>query len=159
MPQSYLVSVQLYRALGVIFLILWAGGRLPALFAWPAGAGDVAVGLAAPFVAWGYARNASGGASTVGWWNVLGLADLVVAVGTGVLTSPSPLQLFAFGNPSELVSIYPLVLVPTFLVPVSVLMHLASLRKLAREDFSTEDNCDLLIEDKSHGTATSPRGF
>ena len=155
-PQSTLVSVQLYRALGVIFLILWAGGRLPALFAWPAGVGDVAVGLAAPFVAWSYARNASG-ASSVAWWNVLGLADLVVAVGTGVLTSPSPLQLFAFDNPSQLVSIFPLVLVPTFLVPVSVLLHIASLRKLAAEDFSTKDDCDLLIDSSSHGTAT-PRG-
>ena len=156
-PQTYLVSVQLYRALGVVFLILWAAGRLPALFAWPAGAGDVVVELAAPFVAWGYARNASGAAASVGWWNVLGLADLVVAVGTGVLTSPSPFQLFAFDNPNELVSIYPLVLVPTFLVPVSVLMHFASLQKLAREDFRTDAHCDLLIEDKAHRVAT-PRG-
>lgn len=151
-PQTYLVSVQFYRALGAIFLILWAGGLLPGLFAWPAGAGDVAVGLAAPFVAMAYARSASSSAS-VAWWNVLGLADLVVAVGTGVLTSPSPFQLFAFDNPNVLVSIYPLVLVPTFLVPVSVLMHFASLQKLAREDFGTDARCDLLIEDRSHGAA------
>lgn len=46
-PQSWLVGVQLYRALGVIFLILYAIGKLPALFAWPAGIGDIAIGLLA----------------------------------------------------------------------------------------------------------------
>ena len=40
-PQHWLVGVQLYRALGVIFLILYAAGKLPGLFAWPAGLGDV----------------------------------------------------------------------------------------------------------------------
>ena len=36
-PQEWLVGVQLYRALGVIFLVLYATGKLPSLFAWPAG--------------------------------------------------------------------------------------------------------------------------
>lgn len=44
-PQPWLVGIQLYRALGVIFLILYANGKLPAFFAWPAGVGDIAIGL------------------------------------------------------------------------------------------------------------------
>ena len=55
-PQQWLVGVQLYRALGVIFLILYATGKLPGLFAWPAGVGDIAIGLLAPIVALAYAR-------------------------------------------------------------------------------------------------------
>lgn len=35
-PQECIVSVQLFRALGLIFLVLYAGGRLPGAFAWPA---------------------------------------------------------------------------------------------------------------------------
>jgi hypothetical protein len=58
--------------------------------------------------------------------------DLVVAMTAGFLTSPSPFQLFAFDLPNELISEFPLVLVPVFLVPVSVLLHLASLTKLRR---------------------------
>lgn len=50
----------------------------------------------------------------------------------GRLTSPLPWQLFAFDLPNELVSAFPLVLVPTYLVPASVLLHLASLAKLRR---------------------------
>ena len=47
-PQHWLVGVQLYRTLGVIFLILYATGKLPGLFAWPAGLGDVVVGDVGP---------------------------------------------------------------------------------------------------------------
>jgi len=131
-PQRWLVGVQLYRALGVIFLILYATGKLPGLFALPAGLGDVLVGVLAPVVAIAYWRGPRENADLVSAWNLFGLADLVVAVTTGFLTSPSPVQLFAFDLPNELVSQFPLVLIPVFLVPVSVLLHLASLTKLRR---------------------------
>jgi hypothetical protein len=120
-PQQWLIGVQLYRVLGAIFLILYGAGKLPGLFAWPAGLGDVLVGVLAPVVA-----------DLVFAWNLFGLADFVVAVTAGFLTSPSAFQLFAFDLPNELVSQFPLVLVPVFLVPVSVLLHLASLTKLRR---------------------------
>ena len=54
-PQQWL-SVQLYRALGVIFLILYAAGKLPGQFALPAGVGDIAIGLLAPIMGFAYAR-------------------------------------------------------------------------------------------------------
>ena len=127
-PQPWLVALQTYRALGVIFLILWQMGKAPALFAWPAGIGDVVIGLSAPLVALVYART--GAHAPVLWWNVFGLLDLIVAVATGFLTSPSPLQLYAFDAPNDLISRYPLVLIPTFLVPLSILLHLASLARL-----------------------------
>jgi hypothetical protein len=82
-PQEWLVGVQLYRALGVIFLILYATGKLPGLFAWPAGVGDIAIGLLAPVVGFAYARAPSENAGLVRAWNVLGILDLVVAVTTG----------------------------------------------------------------------------
>lgn len=133
-PQSWLVSVQLYRVLGVIFLILHFQGKLPWQFAWPAGAGDVVVGLTAPLVAWGYANRLRGTAAWVRRWNWLGIADLVVAVTTGFLTSPSPIQLLALDSPNRLISAFPLVTIPVFLVPMSILFHFASLKKLREEE-------------------------
>jgi hypothetical protein len=132
-PQHWLVGVQLYRTLGVIFLILYAGGKLPGLFAWPAGVGDVLVGVLAPVVAIAYWRGPRENAELVIAWNLFGLADLVIAVTMGFVTSPSPIQLFAFDLPSELITRFPLVLIPVFPVPLSVLLHLASLAKLRRD--------------------------
>src|ERR1700730_18547199 len=131
-PQHWLVGVQLYRTLGVIFLILYAAGKMPGLFAWPAGLGDVLTGVFAPVVAISYLRGPRENSNLVSAWNLFRIADFVVAVTAGFLTSPSPLQLFAFDLPNELISRFPLVLVPVFLVPVSILLHLASLTKLRR---------------------------
>lgn len=131
-PQHWLVAVQLYRALGIIFLILYASANLPGFFAWPAGLGDVLVGVLAPVVAIAYLRAPDKNIDLVSWWNLFGLADLAAAVTAGFLTSPSPFQLFASDRPNELISEFPLVLVPIFLVPLSVLLHLASLAKLRR---------------------------
>lgn len=142
-PQHWLIGVQLYRALGAIFLILYATGKLPGLFAWPAGLGDVLVGVLAPVVAIAYWRGPRDNADLVAAWNLFGLADLVVAVATGFITSPSPFQLFAFDRPNELISAFPLVLVPVFLVPVSALLHLASLTKLHRSALRDNNQRDI----------------
>jgi hypothetical protein len=133
-PQRWIVSVQFYRVLGVIFLALYAGGQMPKEFAWPAGGGDVIVGLFAPFVGFAYARGSRGSAAMLRAWNLLGILDLVVAITTGFLTSPSRLQRLAFDRPNELISAFPLAMIPVFLVPLSVLLHLASLAKLSKAE-------------------------
>jgi hypothetical protein len=133
-PQKWIVSVQAYRMLGLIFLILYAGGRLPGAFAWPAGVGDVLVGLLAPVVGTAYAYGWRGSAGLLRAWNLFGIGDLVVALTTGFLTSPSQLQLLAFDRPNDLISAFPLVMIPVFLVPLSVLLHLASLEKLRQTE-------------------------
>ena len=129
-PQQWLVGIQLYRLEGAIVLILYAMGKLPAQFALPAGIGDVLTGLAAPFVALAIIRKSPNADKLLRRWNLFGLADLAVALTTGFLTSPSPIQLLARNHPNELISQYPLVIVPVFLVPIAILLHLASLHKL-----------------------------
>ena len=133
-PQDWIVGVQVYRVVGFIFLMLCARGSLPGLFAWPAGAGDTLVGLLAPVVGIAYAHRSPHAATWVRAWNLLGIADLIVAVATGFLTSPSRFQMFAFGAPNELIAAFPLVMIPVFLVPLSILLHLASLEKLRRTE-------------------------
>ena len=119
--------------LGVIFLVLYAGGHLPGLFALPAGVFDVLVGIFAPSVAASFARSAEGSEGRVRLWNLLGIADLVIAVTLGFLTSPSPLQIAAFDRPNVLIAMFPLALIPVFAVPLSILLHIASLKKLSQD--------------------------
>ncbi len=133
-PQEWLVGVQFYRALGLIFVVLYTQGRLPGAFALPAGIGDMTVGLLAPVVAIAYGRRSSLAGSLVRAWNWLGITDLVVAIGTGFLTSPSQLQRLALDAPNELISRFPLAMIPVFLVPLSFLLHFASLEKLRQAE-------------------------
>jgi len=133
-PQPWIVGVQLYRALGVVFLILYAAGQLPALFAWPAGVGDIAVGLSAPLVGLAYARAPRETAGVVRAWNILGIFDLVVAVTTGFLTAPSLIAPIEVHPSSELLTMLPMVMVPVYLVPLAIVLHIASLVKLHRDE-------------------------
>lgn len=131
-PLSWLVGAQVYRAVGAIFLVLWSIGQLPWQFALPAGGGDVLVGLVAILVAIAAGTWSEAIRKAAYTWNVLGILDLVVALGTGFLTSPSPFQLLAFNHPNLLVSRYPLVMIPAFMVPLSLILHGVCLWKLQR---------------------------
>ena len=108
-------------------------GKLPGLFAFPAGIGDILVGVLAPIVALAYARNPQASGPLVLAWNILGIADLIVAVTTGFISAPSPLLPSLVQPTSELISVLPLVVIPTFAVPLSIVLHVASLMKLRRE--------------------------
>ena len=108
--------------LGAVFLVLWVGGDLPGAFALPAGLGDAATGLAAPIVGYTIARWPDK-LRDVAWWNAFGIADLVVAVTTGFLSSPGVTQLLALDAPNRLITAYPLALVPLYAVPVSLILH------------------------------------
>ena len=91
------------------------------------------VGLSAPLVAYAYARAPRQFVGRVKAWNVLGILDLTVAVTLGFLTSPSAITPIAVHPSSELVTMLPMVLIPVYMVPLSILLHIASLVKLRRE--------------------------
>jgi hypothetical protein len=131
-PQHSMIALQFYRVLGAVFLVEWMLGALPGAFALPAGIGDIAVGLAAPFVAARIKAGAPGARQSAILWNVLGIADLAVAVTMGVTTTPGPLHLFALDNPNVAIIMMPLVLVPILAVPFSILLHLIGLHRLVR---------------------------
>jgi uncharacterized membrane protein len=135
LPLSWLVGVQFYRVMGVIFVVLTLQGQLPGIFAYPAGLGDVAVGLLALPAAGTIARGTMRARQTTFWWNAFGILDLVVALTMGFLTSPSQLQRFAFDRPNT-VTAYPLVMVPVFLVPLSLILHGLCLWRLGRQSAS-----------------------
>ncbi len=122
-PLWSLVAIQTYRVAGGIFVLLWAGGRLPWQFALPAGIGDVIAGCSAVMVAALLARKADNAPRAAYLWCVFGISDLVLAVATGLLTSPGPFHLLALAAPNRLVSAYPLVMIPTFGVPLALILH------------------------------------
>ena len=81
-----MAGIQAWRFGGLGSIALFAHGVLPGLFAWPAGLGDMAIGLTAPLVVLALRRQptfATGKLFRV--WNLLGLLDLIVAVGLGAM--------------------------------------------------------------------------
>src|SRR5262249_44425760 len=93
-----LTSLQAWRVAGFVFLVLYSAGSLPGSFALPAGLGDLAVALSAPFVA-GYLavhRYLPARRFYLGW-TAFGILDLLVAVTLGVLNAVGPWGLLSDG--------------------------------------------------------------
>jgi hypothetical protein len=132
MPASWLVALQVYRVLGSAFLIGWALGAVPGIFALPVGIGDVITGLLAVPAAIAVAAGTIEGRKAAIAWNIFGLLDFTVAISLGLATSPGPLQLIVPSIPNTTAGIYPTVMIPAFAVPTSILLHALSLRQLYR---------------------------
>lgn len=122
-----LIAIQTYRIVGVGFLNLYRLGVLPAAFAFPSGYGDILVGVTAPLVAYFYAKKYFYGRTLAIIWNIVGIADLVIAISVGILGYPRPLQVLPTTPSTEPLSLFPLALIPLFAVPLALLLHLLSL--------------------------------
>ncbi len=122
-----LTEFQAWRILGGLFLAVYAFGHLPGFFAWPAGLGDVAVGIAAPYMAWRLRTDPQFLASArFRMFNYLGLADFVVAFSTGI-AARNAIPGFVDQVTTTPMGQLPLVLIPTFVVPAFIILHLISL--------------------------------
>ena len=128
---AWLELPHMLRIEGIVFLILMAQGYLPAVFALPAGIGDIGAGLAAPFVARRLARGS--GTRTAIWFAWYGLADLVTALSIGLLAGLGPVRVFHGAASTLPLAQLPLVLIPTVAVPIAIALHLVSIARLRRQ--------------------------
>ncbi|HET6515886.1 MAG TPA: hypothetical protein VFG09_12050 [Thermodesulfovibrionales bacterium] len=133
-------GIQAWRFGGLGFIALYAYGVLPGLFAWPAGLGDMAIGLTAPFIVLALRRRPDFIRSRIFVvWNLLGILDLINAVTLGALSA-----FLGIGITGEITTFpmaqLPLVLIPAFLVPLFVMLHLTSVFQ-ARRLIAAGKNC------------------
>ena len=129
-PTMGLQTWRLFVGLG--YLALYAYGVMPGMFALPAGLGDIAIGVTAPWVLLTLIRRPGFAAGkTFVVWNALGVLDLVVAMGTAGLSA-----ILAVGVAGEVISNpnaqLPLVLIPEYFVPILIMLHAAAIFQARR---------------------------
>lgn len=138
-----LTLAQTWRIVGFVFVLLEAKGRLPGIFAWPAGYGDMFIGLTATFAAWKLASSSNRNAFIT--WQVLGIIDLVMAVTLGTtarMLSPQAATMAPM-------TVLPLSLVPTFLVPLFLMFHMICIAQ-ARAWRSSSGNIPSVVAPVQH---------
>ena len=123
----FLVRLHVLRLVGLVFVTLYFLDRLPAGFALPAGLGDLAIALSAPFVARALASPGPTASGAFVAWNVLGLVDLAAALTLGVAHSDAPIGFLAGDVTTVIVTEFPLALIPTFAVPFFIITHFVAL--------------------------------
>jgi len=120
-----LISVHIFRLLGVFFIIIYSYHLLPARFAFFAGLGDIITAI----LAWPVARMVS--SKKTGWkivlyaWNIFGIMDIVDLLVIAVMTG-------ANGNLREM-AVFPFVWFPAFAPATILFLHAAVFRKLYQQ--------------------------
>jgi hypothetical protein len=137
---------------GAAFLATMFLGHLPALFALPAGLGDITAGITAPLVALRLAQGT--GRRAAPWFNAFGITDLIVALTLGALTGFQLLNLTPSGAPlSEL----PLALIPTAAVPLLLALHITSVLAQRKAHRAPLPAAGPLISGATPRAAVAPR--
>lgn len=121
-----LTYVHSWRLVGFTFLVLYSYRILPGLLALPAGWGDIAIGATAPFAAMVLANPAHRKSFVA--WQVLGILDLVLAVGMGTASR----LIDPHGIPPTAMSVLPMSLIPTFAVPLLLILHIICIAQAVR---------------------------
>lgn len=118
---STLTIVQAWRIAGFVFLVLYAYKILPGQLALPAGWGDIAIGATAPLVALKLANPNHRKGFIL--WQLLGITDLVSAVGLGTTAQ----LINPHGIATDAMTVLPMSLIPTFAVPLFMILHFISI--------------------------------
>lgn len=122
-----LVLLHVTRFAGIYLLVLFSRGALPHDFAIPAGWGDIVVATLAIAVAL-LPLAESTQRRAIGFWNIVGLVDLLLVTATSArLGLQDATQMRAL-------TVLPLSLLPTFLVPLLLFTHVVIFMRLRHEE-------------------------
>lgn len=116
----------------VVLYWLFLEKKIPELMTFEGRNWDIFIGFSAIFI---YVRGFQKqriSAKLMLVWNVIGLGFLVNIVGNALLSSPSPIQQFAFEQPNIAILYFPFSWLPTFIVPIVLFAHVASIRLLLK---------------------------
>lgn len=99
---------------------------------------DILAGITAPFIAYfGFTKHKIGRKGIL-LWNFMSLGLLINIVTNALFSAPSPIQKFAFDQPNIAILNFPFNWLPTFIVPIVLFGHLASIRQLLKQKNKNE---------------------
>lgn len=127
---TYLNVVRVPVELALFYLYL--NKAIPELMTFEGRNFDIVAGITAPIVAYLGFTKLKISRNAILIWNFICLALLLNIVINALLSAPSPIQQFAFDQPNIAILNFPFSWLPTFIVPVVLFGHLASIRQLLK---------------------------
>ena len=116
---------------------LFLANAVPELMTFAGRNYDIFSGLTAPLIAYfGLTRHKLSRGIILAW-NMVCLGLLLTVVAIALLSAPTPFQHFAFEQPNLAIGNFPFSWLPTFVVPVVLFGHLASIRQLITQHRSS----------------------
>jgi len=115
----------------IILYVLFINSVIPELMTFDGRNFDIIAGISAPIIYYGILKNKLSN-KTILIWNFVSLGLLINIVVNAIFSAPSPFQKFAFDQPNIAILHFPFSFLPTFIVPVVLFGHLASIRNLIK---------------------------
>jgi hypothetical protein len=131
-PLWIVVGLHIFRFAGIFLVIDGISHTLPPLFGWSAGIGDIISATVSIPLALALRRGDHSKQLHTRFivWNIFGLTDLFNAITLGLLYSVSVVGILSRpGLNSQLITFLPHSIIPTFYVPLLILLHLLALRR------------------------------
>lgn len=117
----------------IVLFCLFTSNVIPELMTFEGRNFDIFAGITAPFIAYYGIKNGTLSRNGILIWNLICLGLLLNIVVNALLSTPSPFQKFAFEQPNIAILNFPFSWLPTFIVPIIMFGHLASIRKLTKK--------------------------
>lgn len=114
----------------IVLYLLFLEKMIPELMTFEGRNFDILAGITAPFVAYYCFKSTKIQKTFLLIWNGISLCLLFNIIVNALLSAPSPIQKFAFDQPNIAILYFPYSWLPTFIVPIVLFSHLASLRQL-----------------------------
>jgi hypothetical protein len=123
-----IVRAHAWRYVGIFFVIAYLMGKLPPQFGIPEGGGDIITAIFSFPLALALRQGKPVRTAFVAW-NVFGLVDLISAITVGALYSEGSFGFLRTGVSTALMTTFPVNIIPTFFVPLFILLHLLALAR------------------------------
>ncbi|MDA6071854.1 hypothetical protein NJT12_19705 [Flavobacterium sp. AC] len=116
----------------IVLFWLFLNKAIPELMTFEGRNFDILAGISAPLVAYFGLTKAKLSRKVILIWNFICLGLLISIVVNALFSTPSPIQKFAFEQPNIAILNFPFSWLPTFIVPIVLFGHLASIRQLLK---------------------------
>lgn len=118
----------------LVLYLLFLYKMIPELMTFSGRNFDILAGVTAPIIYYlAFYRKAIGRTGLL-LWNIFCLLLLLSIIGNAVLSTPIPIQQFAFDQPNLAILHFPVVWLPTFVVPVVLFSHVVSIYRLIKAE-------------------------
>ncbi len=132
---KHLTSLNIVRIpVELVLLWLFLNKAIPKLMTFEGRNFDILAGVTAPFVVYYGLTKKKLSRQVILIWNFVCLGLLANIVVIALLSAPSPIQKFAFDQPNIAILYFPFSWLPTFIVPLVLFGHLASIRQLLKQN-------------------------
>jgi len=135
-PMKDFIQLQVFRLF--VEILLWMTfiqNLLPVQMTFEGRNWDVLTGISAPIIAHLFISNRR----VLIAWNIICLGLLINVVSIAILSMPTPLRVFDNEPANTIVTVFPFIFLPGFLVPLAYGLHFLSLRKLLSREITTQN--------------------